>query len=401
VRAILHVDMDAFYASVEVRDDPRLRGQPVVVGGSSKRGVVSAASYEARRFGVHSAMPMGEALRRCPQAIVVPPRMDRYVEVSAKVFAVFHRYTPLVEGLSVDEAFLDVTQSRGLFGDGETIARKIKGEILVETGLTASAGVAPSKFAAKIASDLDKPNGLVVVPEDVAAFLAPLPIERMWGLGVKAAPRVREAGYATFADLAAASLDDLEAVLGKAGALHVHLLARGIDDRSVVPGRAAISVGAEETFEHDLTSRADMEVQLLALAARVARRLLHADLSTRGVTLKVKYADFSIKSRALKLVDPVADTDSLYDAARHLLDRAPKGRVRLLGIAAHDLVPGFPLPAPTLFSDTKAPERRHRLEAVVGEVHERFGAAGLTRAALLDRGSAVSRSPYVDPRRKS
>jgi DNA polymerase IV len=401
VRSILHVDMDAFYASVEQRDDPRLRGRPVVVGGPSKRGVVCAASYEARPFGVRSAMPMGEALRRCPHAIVVPPRMSRYVEVSVKVFAVFHRYTPLVEGLSLDEAFLDVTGSRGLFGDAETIARKIKGEILVDTGLTASAGVASIKFAAKIASDLDKPNGLVVVPEDVAAFLAPLPIERMWGLGVKAAPRVRDAGYATFADLAGASLDALEGVLGKSGALHVHLLARGLDDRAVVPGRAAISVGAEETFEHDLTSRADLEVQLLALAARVAQRLLRADLSTRGVTLKVKYADFSLKTRALKLADAVADTDSLYDAARQLLERAPKGRVRLLGISANDLVAGFPLPEPSLFSENKAPERRHRLEAVVGAVHERFGAAGLTRAALLDRGPSVSRSGYVDPRRKS
>ncbi|HEY4119852.1 MAG TPA: DNA polymerase IV, partial [Byssovorax sp.] len=196
-RAILHVDMDAFYASVEQRDDARLRGRPVIVGGASRRGVVLAASYEVRQFGVHSAMPMAEALRRCPHAIVAPPRMSRYVEASERVFEVFRRYTPLVEGLSLDEAFLDVGGSASLFGDGPTIARRIKGEILVDTGLTASAGVASIKFAAKIASDLRKPDGLVVVREPVVDFLDPLPIERMWGVGPKAAARLRPAGFRT------------------------------------------------------------------------------------------------------------------------------------------------------------------------------------------------------------
>ena len=321
-RAILHVDMDAFYASVEQRDEPRLRGRPVIVGGASRRGVVAAASYEVRKFGVHSAMPMAEALRRCPHAIVVSPRMSRYVEASERVFEVFRRYTPLVEGLSLDEAFLDVTGSESLFGDGPTIARRIKGEILVDTGLTASAGVSPIKFAAKIASDLDKPNGLVVVPDDVRSFLAPLPLERMWGIGLKAAPRVREAGFATFGDLAAADLDALEPALGRAGALHAKLLAQGEDPREVVPGRAAVSVGAEETYENDLMRREDMEVRLLELAARVAQRLVHADLSAGGVTVKVKYADFSIKTRAKKFDEPVADTDSIYA----LRARAPRPR---------------------------------------------------------------------------
>jgi DNA polymerase-4 len=201
-RAILHVDMDAFFASVEQRDEPSLLGKPVLVGGPTRRGVVAAASYEARVFGVRSAMPMAEALRRCPKAIVVPPRGDRYSEVSAEVFAVFAKYTPLVEGLSIDEAFLDVTQSQSLFGDGEAIARAIKVDVEQKTGLTASAGVASCKFAAKIASDFQKPDGLTVVPDDVAGFLAPLPVERMWGIGPKTAPTLRRLGYRTLGDLA-------------------------------------------------------------------------------------------------------------------------------------------------------------------------------------------------------
>jgi DNA polymerase IV len=237
-RTILHIDMDAFFASVEQRDDASLRGRPVLVGGPTRRGVVAAASYEARRFGARSAMPMAEAMRLCPDAVVVPARHGRYVDVSAQVFAVFHRFTPLVEGLSVDEAFLDVTRSRSLFGGGEVIARRIKDLIRDELSLTASAGVAPVKFAAKIASDLRKPDGLVVVPQEVAVFLAPLPLERMWGVGPKAAARLREAGLATIGDLAAASQPRLAALLGDALAAHVRGLAQGEDPRPVVPGRA-------------------------------------------------------------------------------------------------------------------------------------------------------------------
>ncbi|MCW5833859.1 MAG: DNA polymerase IV, partial [Labilithrix sp.] len=234
MRQILHIDMDAFFASVEQRDDPSLRGRPIVVGGAARRGVVAAASYEARVFGVRSAMPMAEALRRCRDLVVVPPRGRRYAEVSERVFDVFHEYTPLVEGLSLDEAFLDVTASRRLFGDGAAIARRIKEGVLEATGLTASAGVAPCKFAAKIASDLDKPNGLTVVPSDVAGFLAPLPIERMWGIGPKTAPTLRRLGYRTLGDLAKADPDALERALGSWGP-EVRELARGNDPRDVVP----------------------------------------------------------------------------------------------------------------------------------------------------------------------
>ncbi len=392
MRQILHIDMDAFYASVEEFDDPSLRGLPVVVGGPSKRGVVCAASYAARPFGVRSAMPMAEAFRRCPQAIVVPPRMKRYAEISAQVFAVFHRFTPLVEGLSLDEAFLDVTASASLFGDGATIAREIKDIIRRELGLIASAGVASCKFAAKIASDLEKPDGLVVIPEGgLREFLAPLPIERMWGIGPKAAERLRPAGLTTFRDLAETSLDHLETLLGRAGAVHVQTLARGIDDRPVVPGREAVSVGAEETFETDLVDRRAMELRLLELAGRVAKRLHKVGLEATGVTLKVKYADFSLRSRSVTLPAPIADTMGIFNAAKTMLDRVPKGRVRLLGISTGALSPvgGAEPVTLSLFPD-EAPEKRRRLEEVMLKVGDRFGGQGLTRASLLE-GNDTSR----------
>lgn len=383
MRQILHVDMDAFFASVEQLDDPSLRGKPVLVGGPSRRGVVAAASYEARPFGVRSAMPMAHALRLCPQAIVVPPRGSRYAEVSAQVFAIFRRFTPLVEALSVDEAFLDVTASRRLFGDGAEIAKRIRAAIRDEVGLTASAGVAPSKFVAKIASDLEKPDGLVVVREDeVERFLAPLPVEHMWGVGPKSAERLRAMGYATLGDLARADVDALERALGAWGR-EVHALARGIDDREVVPDREAKSIGAEETFDEDLVDRASIERTLLAHSVRVARRLHEAGLFARRVTVKLKYADFTIKTRQLRLPEPIDDATSLFEAARELLDRFPIAgrRVRLTGVSAGELETA---PAqPSLFADPKR-DRRRAVESVVGELRARFGNKGITRAELLE-----------------
>ncbi len=381
---ILHVDMDAFYASVEQNDDPALRGRPVIVGGPSRRGVVCAASYEARPFGVRSAMPMGEAVRRCPQATVVPVRMERYKEVSVAVFSVFHRFTPLVEGLSLDEAFLDVTASRSLFGEPVDIARAIKAAIRAELGLVASAGVAPCKFVAKIASDLEKPDGLTVVDEArVVDFLAPLPVERMWGVGAKTAPRLREQGFATLGDLAAAPKHVLERLLGTWGA-HVRELARGNDPRSVDPERAARSIGAETTHEYDLTARDDIARALLGHASQVAQRLHHEGLQARGVVVKLKYSDFSQRSRQVLLPEPVSDTGSIHAAAAELLRAFPSSRlgVRLTGIAVTHLGEG-PVP-PTLFPDV-ARARRARVEGVIADVGERFG-LGLTRASLLDRG---------------
>lgn len=384
-RSILHIDMDAFFASVEQRDDPSLRGKPVLVGGQSRRGVVAAASYEARTFGARSAMPMAEALRLCPQAIVVPPRRGRYAEVSAHVFDIFRRHTPLVEGLAFDEAFLDVTASRELFGDAETIARRIKKTIFDETGLTASAGVAPCKFVAKIASDLKKPDGLVVVREgEVAAFLAPLPIERMWRVGKKAAPELRAAGLKTIGDIARAHPATLERILGSFGR-EAQQLARGEDDREVIADSDPKSIGAEETFEHDLFDIESLERHLLAQSSRVAMRLVEANLSARVVVVKLKYADFTLKTRRITLPEPVRDTQSIYKAARDLVRRMPfphKG-VRLTGVAVADFEEGATL---SLFPDEQATKSR-KVEEVRKQIADRFGNSGLTLATLLNTKS--------------
>ncbi len=379
--------MDAFFASVEEKDDPSLRGKPVIVGGASRRGVVAAASYEARKFGVHSAMSMVEALRRCPRAAVVTPHRERYEEESAKVFAVFREFTPLVEGLSVDEAFLDVTESGSLFGDGRTIARRIKDGITEATGLTGSAGVARSKFVAKIASDMEKPDGLTVVPEDVAKFLAPLPIERMWRIGKRAAPLLRAHGIRTFGEIVGADPRTMERLLGSFGTL-AQDLARGIDERAVSPDGEAKSVSAESTFEEDLTTTDDMERALLAHAERVAPRLTDDDLYCESVVVKLKYADFTIETRQMR-IEPARDIQSIYQAAKELLRRFSLAgrRVRLVGVGVKDLSHGTP--PPNLFS-RDAVAKKGALSDVTAEIKKRYGAAGITHAELLDLdGEAV------------
>jgi DNA polymerase IV len=385
MRTILHVDMDAFYASVEQRDDPALRGKAVIVGGPSRRGVVLAASYEVRPFGVHSAMPMAEALRRAPTAIVVAPRHDRYAQVSDGAFDIFRRYTPLVQALSLDEAFLDVTASRALFGDGESIARAIKADVSRELGVTASAGVAPCKFAAKVASDLKKPDGLVVVRAgEVAEFLAPLPVERMWGVGPKTAPRMRARGFATIGDLARASAAELRGELGSWGE-HVARLARGEDDRDVEPGVPAQSVGAEQTYEEDLVGVEAVAHTLLTHSGRVARRLIRSGLEARSVAVKVKYSDFTIRTRRMTLPEAVQDTDAIHRAALELLARMPLDRrcVRLTGVSVSGLAQA--LTTLSLFPDEHV-EKGRRLEAVTAQIAERYGESeALTRASLLRR----------------
>ncbi len=383
-RTILHVDMDAFYASVEQRDDPKLRGRPVIVGGSSRRGVVLAASYEVRPFGVRSAMSMAEALRRAPHALVVPPRRDRYEAASAQVFAIFRRFTPLVESLSLDEAFLDVTASRALFGDGEATARAIKRDVRGELHLTASAGVAPCKFAAKIASDLRKPDGLVLVPPDgVAPFLAPLPIERMWGVGPKTAPKMRELGYATIGDLARADAREMVMRFGTWGEQMI-LLAQGRDDREVDPCGLAQSIGAEETYDSDLVEADAIRRTLLDHASRVARRLIRGGVSARTVVVKIKYSDFKIRTRSGTLAEPVQDTDAIYRTAVALLARLPleSRRVRLTGVSVSGLEPGPPL---TLIPDAGS-DRRRRVDEIAAQISQRFGdERTVTRATLLKR----------------
>ncbi len=385
MKQILHVDMDAFYASVEQHDDPSLRGRPVLVGGGERRGVVAAASYEARKFGARSAMPMAEAMRTCPTAVVVHPRMGRYAEVSGQVFAIFHRYTPLVQGLSLDEAFLDVTASRSLFGDGETIASRIKAEIKSEIGLTASAGVAPSRFVAKVASDLQKPDGLVVIQEaQVRTFLAPLPIEHMWGIGPKTAPRLRALGLSTMGDLASARATLLEEILGSWGRA-VQALARGEDEREVTPNLAAKSIGTERTYDTDLTNREVIERALLDHASRIAQRLTREKMCARVVTLKLKHADFTLRTKRVTLPEPVADVESIYIAAKTLLASIDLNgmRFRLTGVSVSDLTDGPP--PRTLFPNVRT-EKLRKLELLVAEVSDRFGDAGITRATLLESG---------------
>lgn len=371
--------MDAFFASVEQRDDPSLRGRPVVVGGHFPRGVVAAASYEARVFGVHSAMSMSAAVRLCPNAHVIAPRHAYYSSISRQIFSIFHRFTPLVEGLSLDEAFLDVTASRSLYGDGKTIAALIKSAIFSELELRASAGVAPSKFVAKIASDLEKPDALVVVMEDVRGFLAPLPIERMMGIGKKGAVRAHSFGFRTLGDLANADVARLERAFGKWG-LEMASMARGDDPREVEPERTAKSIGAEETFDEDLRDVDSIARKLLSQSARVAERLHLSGLAGRGVTVKLKYSDFSIKTRSLQLSSAVSDTSSIYRAAHELLDRFDSIRpVRLSGVSVSSLVAIEDVRS--LFPDPVV-ERGRKLEAAMARLRDR--GAKMTRAALLD-----------------
>jgi len=390
MRTVIHFDMDAFFASVEQLDNPDLRGKPVLVGARSRRGVVTAASYEARPTGVGSAMSMVEALRRCPDAIVVPPRRARYSELSGRVFEVFRRYTPLVEGLSVDEAFLDVTGSRALFGEGPDIARRIKQDVHSEIGLTGSAGVAANKFVAKIASDLDKPDGLTVVPCDGAAeFLAPLPLERMWRVGPKARVKLRAAGLKTIGDLARAEVGTLERLLGSWGPV-ARELARGHDERPVVVGSPPKSVGTETTFEQDLSTPDELLKPILRQSMQVADRLVNKGLWAHVITLKIKYGDHRICTRQASLPRAVADTDAIFETASDLLARVGDLHtgVRLTGVSASSFTKH---PDAELFPDEER-GRRERLAATTHALRDRFGAAGVTRASLIPEPGDAGKS---------
>jgi DNA polymerase-4 len=385
-RAILHVDMDAFYASVEEQDDPSLRGKPLIVGGTSGRGVVAAANYAVRRFGVRSAMPIAEALRRCPEAICVRPRMDRYREVSDQVFAIFHEVTPLVEGLSLDEAFLDVSASRQLLGDPERIAIDIRAQIRARTGLTASVGIAPNKLLAKIASDLNKPDGLFRIGADnLHAVLDPLPVERLFGIGPKTLPTVHAAGILSFGDLRCANEAALWRAFGKHGKT-MRDRAAGIDDRPVVPDREEKSVSAEETFAQDLREAPAMRSELLRLADRTAARLRAHGLLAGVVMIKIRRADFRTFTRRQALEPATQDTRTIARIALQLLDdwlaTQPHAAVRLLGVG------GGGLRAASGQTDlfTASPPPESRLDTAVDDIRRRFGKELLTRASHLQRG---------------
>ena len=356
MRKILHVDMDAFYASVEQRDRPELRGRPVAIGSASERGVVMTASYEARRFGVGSAMPTARALRLCPELTVVPARFQAYRAVSTEIRSIFERYTDLVEPLALDEAYLDVTEPKRGPASATVLARRIKADIRAETRLTASAGVSTGKFLAKVASALEKPDGLTVIPpERVQAFLAELPIERFHGVGPRTAERMRALGIHNGGDLRAFDPSELARVFGKAGKF-LHDVAHGVDERPVVSHREPKSLGAETTFARDLSRRAELEPVLEELCRELSARIERAHVTARTVTVKVRYADFTLLTRSRTLQSDLCELPELLATARVLAFETarPDGPLRLLGVSVSQLrqrtqrvvQPALPFPAP-------------------------------------------------------
>ena len=389
-RAIIHVDMDAFYASVEQRDRPELRGRPVIVGGHPSRGVVTAASYEVRPFGVRSAMPMARAIRLAPQAIVVAPRFSAYAEASEAVFSIFESFTPLVEALSLDEAFLDVTAASSLFGSPPEIARRIRQRIAEELQLPSSAGIAAVKFVAKVASDLAKPNGqLEVAASETKSFLAPLPISRLWGVGPKSEEALHRDGLWTIGDVGTRDVQWLEERYGRSGR-HLWELANGLDDRPVVPDREAKSIGAEETFDEDLLGLDALRPHVHRQALRVGRHLRKSGLKTRVVQLKVKYADFELITRRVTLPSPTDDGQELYRAAMQLFDRVPLDRrVRLTGVSAQDLG-GSDRQLGLFDGASTPPARTERLNEALDRIADRFGARAVTTADLSRAGEPRS-----------
>ena len=378
-RTILHVDMDAFYASVEQHDRPELAGQPVVVGGSGGRGVVAAASYEVRRFGVRSAMPMREALRRCPQAVVVAPRFKRYREISAQVFEIFREFTDQVEGLSLDEAFLDVTGSIGLFGDGEAMAREIKKRIRDRTGLTASVGVSYNKLLAKLGSEMHKPDGLAVIrPQDVAATLDPLPVGRLFGIGPKTAARLEKEGFFTLGQLRRAPESALWPLL-KRETRTFQDRAAGIDERPVVSDAPEKQISSEETFDVDIRDHREMQERLAQLADRTTARLRSRQYKAGMVSIKVRRRDFETFTRQRSFNPPTQETRLIAQVAADLLEHwlaeQPRAAVRLLGVGVSDLEPEQQL---DLFSTPGFTEAR-RLDDALDRIHDRYGDEAIHR----------------------
>ena len=386
-KQIIHLDMDAFYPSVEALDNPELRGKPVIVGGSKERGVVSSASYEARKFGVHSAQPMATAMQLCPNGIVVPVRMARYQEVSEQVFEIFHIFTPLVEPLSIDEAFLDVTGSSRLFGSPIEIAKKIKQKIVEKTGLTISAGVAPSKFVAKVASDMEKPDGLTIVARDkVREFLDPLPIKKMWGAGKVTQKALARIGIHTFKDLRLASVEVLEKEFGKHGR-HMHQLSLGIDPRDVVTLHDIKSIGHEDTYSKDILDLEPAKRELLSLANRVARRMRRKGLEGKTITVKVKYSDFKRITRSVTLHHYTNDSTEIYSNVCSLLEKTAVGKrpVRLLGISLSNLTDSAAGRQLSLFSQEESSEKRKELNKTADSIFEKFGNRGIRPGSLIEK----------------
>ncbi len=382
-RRILHLDMDAFFASIEQLDFPHLRGKPLLVGHDGPRGVVCTASYEARPFGCHSAQPMSVAKRLCPQAIVVPVRGGRYREVSQRMFAILDAFSPLIEPLSVDEAFIDASGSERLWPDVQAMARQIKDRIRDELHLTASVGIGPNKFLAKLASDLEKPDGLTVINAgDVQRVLSPLPIGKLWGVGPATAGRFETLGIRTIGDLRAFPLDSLRQRLGDE-AQHFHNLAFGRDDRPVTPDRQAKSIGQEQTFERDVAQVEEVRRVLLGQCEQVARRLRREGFHARTVTVKIRYGDFQTITRAVTLKGPTCGTEEIWAAARGVFD-AWAGRsfapVRLIGVTASQLSLGAGQLG--LFEEARR-DRNTALDATADAIVKRFGKGAIKRGGTL------------------
>jgi len=379
-KIIVHADMDAFYAAVEQLDNPALRGKPILIGPNSHRGVVLTASYEARPFGVGSAMPVALARRRCPQAIMVPPRFDRYQEVSRQVMTVFADFSPSVEALSLDEAFLDMSGASHFFGDPEQMGRQIKDAVKDATGLTISVGVSGSKYVAKVASAHDKPNGLTVVhPDQARAWLAPMPVSRLWGAGKKTVPRLQKHGLLTIGDVAAAGELRMQRLLGSTGA-HFYRLAIAEDPRTVAPSRRAKSIGSDRTLDRDVSERADIEHHLRRSAEKIARRVRAKQVLARGVRIRLKTRQFDMISRQCQLQRPDNSAATFFAAARQLLDRLDHhGPFRLVGMAVFDLSKPEAVEQPDLFSNP----RNHKLEATLDQLTAQFGKGVISRATEL------------------
>lgn len=392
---ILHVDMDAFYASVEVLDDPSLAGKPLIVGGMEGRGVVSSASYEARRYGVRSAMGVAQALRLCPQAVVVVPHFERYAALSRHVMEIFHEITPLVEPLSIDEAFLDVSGARRLWGSPGEIARMLRRRVLAETGLVCSVGVAGTKHVAKIASTLCKPDGLLIVSgAETTAFLAALPVRALWGVGPKAAEALEARGIRLVADILASPQRVVERALGAAGGERIWQLAHGHDPRDVETDRVEKSIGHEETFLQDISDPGALRSELRRLADRVSARLRSGGWEARTIALKLRYADFTTLSRASTLPEPTDVGQRIGDVAIGLFDALELSQpVRLIGVRAEKLRDGGGS-ALALWDDDA---EWRRVDAALDDARNRFGGGAVTRASVLGPRRDVNALP-TNPR---
>jgi len=385
---IIHVDMDAFYASVEQREDPTLQGKPVVVGGSAEgRGVVAASSYEARRFGIHSAMSAHRAKQLCPHAVFLRPRIDFYANVSSQIREILYEFTPLIEPLSLDEAFLDVTGSEGLHGTATQIGLQIKGLIQDKLRLVASVGVAPNKFVAKIASDIHKPNGFTVVDRaGMQAFLDPLPVGRLWGVGQVTGQLFKKFSIATIGQLRHLSRETLKDLFGSAGD-HYWMLAQGIDDRPVVPDREAKSISNEMTFAQDIRELEELRSWLVTLVEQVARRLRSHDRLGRTIELKLRFSDFKVVTRSISLGRATNITSELLEAGFDLLNRMPKNHlsIRLIGFGVSGL--DQPQMMQLELFDEAAREKQRSLDSIADEIAKKFGKHALHRATGVRKTS--------------